>query len=97
MPAKKTQSEGPRQKSSQPSKRRKTPGTKTSQAVTSKTTTRNEEPLETRGSSSIYEPVYTKEINERIAKRAYELHQQRGYTHGFDFEDWLEAEREILS
>lgn len=32
-----------------------------------------------------------------IAKRAYELHAGRGYRHGFALEDWLEAEREILT
>ena len=32
-----------------------------------------------------------------IAKRAYELHCERGYGHGSALDDWLEAEREILS
>jgi hypothetical protein len=32
-----------------------------------------------------------------IAKRAYELHSERGYRHGSALDDWLEAEREILS
>ena len=32
-----------------------------------------------------------------IAKRAYELYRERGYRHGFALDDWLEAEREILS
>jgi hypothetical protein len=32
-----------------------------------------------------------------IAKRAYELYGERGYRHGYAIEDWLEAEREILS
>jgi len=32
-----------------------------------------------------------------IAKRAYELHGERGYLHGSALNDWLEAEREILS
>lgn len=31
-----------------------------------------------------------------IAKRAYELHRERGYRHGHALDDWLEAEREIL-
>ena len=30
-----------------------------------------------------------------IAKRAYELYGERGYRHGHDLDDWLEAEREI--
>lgn len=32
-----------------------------------------------------------------IAKRAYELYCERGYRHGYALDDWLEAEREILS
>ena len=32
-----------------------------------------------------------------IAKRAYELYCERGYRHGNGLEDWLDAEREILS
>lgn len=33
----------------------------------------------------------------RIAKRAYELYCERGYRDGSAVEDWLDAEREILS
>ena len=32
-----------------------------------------------------------------IAKRAYELHTERGYRQGYALDDWLDAEREILS
>jgi hypothetical protein len=32
-----------------------------------------------------------------IAKRAHELYGERGYRHGAALDDWLEAEREILS
>jgi hypothetical protein len=32
-----------------------------------------------------------------IAKRAYELYSERGFGHGHALDDWLEAEREILS
>jgi hypothetical protein len=32
-----------------------------------------------------------------IAKRAYNLHGERGYRHGSALDDWLEAEREIHS
>ncbi|CAE6759080.1 MAG: DUF2934 domain-containing protein [Nitrospira sp.] len=32
-----------------------------------------------------------------IAKRAYERHAEQGYRHGFALDDWLVAEREILS
>jgi Protein of unknown function (DUF2934) len=32
-----------------------------------------------------------------IAKRAYELYSERGYRGGSALDDWLDAEREILS
>lgn len=32
-------------------------------------------------------------IHQRIEKKAYELFEQRGYSHGNDVNDWLEAER----
>jgi hypothetical protein len=32
-----------------------------------------------------------------IAKRAYELYGERGYQAGSALDDWLEAEREVLS
>jgi hypothetical protein len=35
-------------------------------------------------------------IEDRIRIRAYERYQQRGYLNGFDLEDWLTAEREIM-
>jgi len=39
---------------------------------------------------------YFEDLGSRIADRAYELYVQRGQEHGHDFEDWLEAERQIL-
>ncbi len=38
----------------------------------------------------------SEELRERIAQRAYEIHHRRGGQHGSDWEDWLQAEREIL-
>ena len=38
----------------------------------------------------------TREINELIARRAYELFESRGFEHGQDCEDWLRAQSEIL-
>jgi len=32
-----------------------------------------------------------------VAKRAHDLYSERGYRHGSALDDWLEAEREILS
>ncbi len=34
-------------------------------------------------------------LYERIARRAYELYEQRGCHAGSELEDWLQAEREI--
>jgi hypothetical protein len=33
---------------------------------------------------------------EEIAQRAYEIYRARGSSHGFDLDDWLRAERELL-
>ncbi|MBN1575267.1 MAG: DUF2934 domain-containing protein [Chitinispirillaceae bacterium] len=35
-------------------------------------------------------------LQEKIAKRAYELFQARGGQHGYHIADWLNAEKEIL-
>ncbi len=37
------------------------------------------------------------ELQERIAKRAYELYEQRGRHHGQDIADWCQATQEILT
>ena len=37
------------------------------------------------------------DVHERIAIRAYELYAQRGWREGGALEDWVDAEREILS
>ena len=39
----------------------------------------------------------TTDLRGVIAQRAYELYQLRGAHPGREFEDWLEAEREVLS
>lgn len=36
---------------------------------------------------------YSDEVRERIAKKAYELYEQRGRQEEYDVEDWLEAEK----
>jgi Protein of unknown function (DUF2934) len=36
-------------------------------------------------------------VRERIALRAYTLYERRGWVHGLDVEDWLEAERLVLA
>ena len=34
-------------------------------------------------------------VDDRIARRAYELFIERGAQHGNDLDDWLRAEREV--
>jgi hypothetical protein len=36
-------------------------------------------------------------LEEEIRVRAYELYEQRGRTPGFEQQDWLNAEREVLA
>jgi len=38
--------------------------------------------------------AYSKEdFNQKVQEKAYELFVARGYAHGYDLEDWLQAER----
>ena len=37
------------------------------------------------------------EIQQEIARRAYELFESRGYEHGRDVDDWTQAEAELLA
>ena len=39
----------------------------------------------------------TSDLESAIRLRAYELYAQRGYLEGFEKEDWLTAEREVLA
>jgi hypothetical protein len=36
-------------------------------------------------------------VNDKIAKKAYELYLKRGGHHGYHMQDWIQAEKEILS
>ena len=42
------------------------------------------------------EPATAAVLQEQIQRRAYELYEQRGKVHGFDLDDWLQAENEVL-
>jgi hypothetical protein len=42
------------------------------------------------------ETIPTVDIDERIRQRAFELFQLRGCQDGRDFDDWMQAEAEIL-
>ncbi|MGH8177598.1 MAG: DUF2934 domain-containing protein [Steroidobacter sp.] len=46
-----------------------------------------------RASEAVDQP--TRDRESRIAERAYQLAQQRGFAPGAELEDWLQAEREI--
>ena len=35
-------------------------------------------------------------LQDEIARRAYELYEAREYVDGFDIEDWLQAEQDIV-
>lgn len=44
------------------------------------------------------EPVhYCEDLSDRISQRAHALYVDRGYRDGCALQDWLDAEREILS
>lgn len=43
------------------------------------------------------EGAWSDELQERIAKRAYDLYRERGCREGCAVEDWVDAEREILT
>ncbi len=44
-------------------------------------------------SVNVEAPVMGRDLNEEIAKVAYEFYKKRGMTHGNDFEDWVKAEK----
>ncbi len=48
-----------------------------------------------RGAQLTAAPREAEELRARIAKRAYELFEQRGGQDGYALQDWLQAEREI--
>lgn len=37
------------------------------------------------------------DLRARVAAQAYSFYERRGYENGYDLEDWLEAERRILT
>ena len=44
-----------------------------------------------------HETLLSDDLRVRIAAQAYAFYEQRGYEDGYDLEDWLEAERRILT
>lgn len=37
------------------------------------------------------------DLHEKIQKKAYTLYKKRGFSHGSDWADWFEAERDVNS
>lgn len=44
----------------------------------------------------VQQAVAPEDLRKQITLRAYELYEYRGKLHGFDLDDWLQAEAEIL-
>ncbi|MEO8325847.1 MAG: DUF2934 domain-containing protein [Nitrospirota bacterium] len=54
--------------------------------------------VKTRQIQPILSLIHSEEVLEsRIAKRAYELYERRGRQHGYDREDWFQAEKDVLT
>ena len=53
-------------------------------------------PPATTASSAQTFRVWPEDRRERIATKAYELWEQRGGRHGYDLEDWLDAEAIVI-
>ncbi len=66
----------------------------TSSATTTKRLAKNDM---TPSSPTQQERQDTNGLQGTIAARAYALYEERGYRHGYDLQDWVDAEREILS
>jgi len=61
-------------------------------------TVREQEPMVTRKRERGQdETILSDDLRALIAARAYSFYVQRGYEDGYDLEDWLEAERRILT
>lgn len=54
-------------------------------------------PVGAKGLRARQEDAADQALRARIAERAYELYIMRGHREGRALDDWLEAEREILS
>ena len=50
---------------------------------------------EPRGTNEIRNEARMSEQNDAIARRAYELYEQRGRVPGRDVDDWLQAEHDV--
>ncbi|NJN70409.1 MAG: DUF2934 domain-containing protein [Nitrospira sp.] len=57
---------------------------------------KTDEPLAQSAGKESAQAVLDDDVQQRIAMRAYERYQERGYSDGHDLDDWLEAERDLL-
>jgi hypothetical protein len=48
-------------------------------------------------SKTSWKPSPSQDMQEKIRQKAYELFEKRGYGHGNDLADWLEAEKMVKS
>ena len=65
----------------------------TSEPSVEATAASNSEPIEANAHQSADDPGH----DDSVAVRAYRRFEQRGREHGRDLDDWLEAERELLT
>lgn len=80
-----------------PTRRTKTATTKNKERVSSPQGAKRTGAV-SRGPSKEERRIPTsEELQSDIAKRAYELYERRGWNHGEDLTDWLEAEQQILT
>jgi len=49
------------------------------------------------GGISVSAELGSEDQRKKIAERAYALFEKRGGAEGFDLQDWLQAEREVLA
>ncbi len=68
------------------------------QANTMKRTTGQSSTPKNRFETPLAQPAFSKEdFNQKVAQKAYELFVARGCAHGYDAEDWFQAERIVKS
>ena len=44
-----------------------------------------------------HKPPTSEEVYAKVSKLAFELYERRGWDHGQDLSDWLDAERQVLA
>jgi hypothetical protein len=44
-----------------------------------------------------HKPPTSEEVYAKVSKLAFELYERRGWHHGQDLSDWLDAERQVLA